>query len=980
MRLRQANKFIYLFLFIVSLSLASAILLDNPNLPLVKNTPTVISFNNATASVNNSQYFNGYSIASLWTLYETYVLGLGKWDDYLLLAGGIMTGDINMSNNDIINGGGGSYFNRTLTIDGDIGDENADATLVITSGNNLHACINLTEGGGALGFQICNDGSGDNRLVFSNAHDGYEWFWIDRDDGTINFLNDTIFTNLVVENVNSTGNITAPWFNGNWNGSLWERTGTVLSPKTAGDVDLGANKLILDDGAGQNKIYADAFILSLDAASILSIDFDGVPKYEWQPTVISPTASMNGLINLGGTSHQFKDLYLAGKIDLGTNTITDGSMTGNWDFGSGTLTTTGTNTAGYQIINQTADNVGLQINGYDNVDNENGRIFIDQNGHTIIAATDQIRMNAADAFSNYQATFTSNGLLFRDDKFLQFGLSTEQSFMLQSTAQTVPAFILGVDKVQRTFLICDRDDRTFDFEHALPDNPSVFIHSANQATDEWLGLTYNGITQGIDNFKYYAGAGKDASITYDGTDMIINPKEVGGGKVIIDGDLTAGVGTFGVASNQAVIGHDDYAGYFTDGTRTAELADGSYAGEFYDGLRYAYLGDGTNAVYGLYSSYSYGKLGSSSYGVEGYKDASGTAAGYFSDGTRTVSLSDGTYALYAAGEGRFVNGGKTTQLSNGNEAINTFDGAYSSQLSSGTYAGYFYDLGSIRVYLSDGTYAVNAAGNSLFTGAVTITGNINIDSDINKLFLGDGQDVSTYFDSANWIFNAEVGTPNVNWTGFSSYNFDNDVKIVGDLNVTGGVTAGASTFGDGGTTNYANFAADGELTLAGTARVYKNEWLDVGSIRVPSGGSPATITDWGISIGYEFTDGASDQVIATVRIPQDMDRSVAPEFKIGFASATNTGDVDWQVEYLWRTANEDTTAAAQETLTTTTDISGGANGLTIATLTGMDLPSDIDQLIMLRITRIGSTDTIGDDVTLVGAGIKYVSNKLGDAT
>ena len=53
MRSHQVVKYIFLFIFL-SLPLASAILIDNPNLPLVKNVPTVISFNNNTAFVNLS--------------------------------------------------------------------------------------------------------------------------------------------------------------------------------------------------------------------------------------------------------------------------------------------------------------------------------------------------------------------------------------------------------------------------------------------------------------------------------------------------------------------------------------------------------------------------------------------------------------------------------------------------------------------------------------------------------------------------------------------------------------------------------------------------------------------------------------------------------------------------------------------------------------------------------------------------------------
>jgi len=105
-----------------------------------------------------------------------------------------------------------SYFNSSLLIDGDMAEGNA--TLYINSDMNEYSCIELTEGSPTHGFTICNDGSGTNRLVFADYSTGSEWFWINRDDGTINFLNDTIFTTVNVTTINTDGNITADTYFG----------------------------------------------------------------------------------------------------------------------------------------------------------------------------------------------------------------------------------------------------------------------------------------------------------------------------------------------------------------------------------------------------------------------------------------------------------------------------------------------------------------------------------------------------------------------------------------------------------------------------------------------------------------------------------------------------------------------------------------------------------------------------------------------
>jgi len=188
-------------------------------------------------------------------------------------------------------------------------------------------------------------------------------------------------------------------------------------------------------------------------------------------------------------------------------------------------------------------------------------------------------------------------------------------------------------------------------------------------------------------------------------------------------------------------------------------------------------------------------------------------------------------------------------------------------------------------------------------------------------------------------------------------------------------------FGD--ETNYATFAADGELTLAGTARVYKVIALRPSGFGIP-GTKPATSVDHGIGLAWEFSDATDDTVEAEMQLPQDMDRTVAPEFNIGWDSDTaDPGDDSkqcvWQLEYLYLSLNEDVTAAAQETLTVTASASTTANGLVVSTITGLDLPSATDRFMMIRLKRLGADgdDDLGDVAYLNGCGFKYTSSKLG---
>jgi len=201
--------------------------------------------------------------------------------------------------------------------------------------------------------------------------------------------------------------------------------------------------------------------------------------------------------------------------------------------------------------------------------------------------------------------------------------------------------------------------------------------------------------------------------------------------------------------------------------------------------------------------------------------------------------------------------------------------------------------------------------------------------------------------------------------GIGTTSPDTKLQVVGDTKF-------------GNDENYLEISDNGVLTLNGNARVFKTEWVTVAGLKVP-GTKPAEFVDWGINGGLEFSDGTDDTAVTTIRLPQDMDKSVAPDYKIGFASDATTGDVVWQLEYLYNGPNEDTTASAQETLTVTKTISATSDGLTVATITGMDLPSDTDQLLVLRIKRLGAdaSDTLTDDAVLLGTGLNYTVNKIG---
>ena len=91
-----------------------------------------------------------------------------------------------------------------------------------------------------------------------------------------------------------------------------------------------------------------------------------------------------------------------------------------------------------------------------------------------------------------------------------------------------------------------------------------------------------------------------------------------------------------------------------------------------------------------------------------------------------------------------------------------------------------------------------------------------------------------------------------------------------DLNYFAGVTSIANVLkvGDGGTTNYAQFAADGELTLAGTARAWQSFDLKPGNIKRPQSNFPGE-TFYQNRAFDAYDDTTEEQLFYLWHVPND---------------------------------------------------------------------------------------------------------------
>jgi len=197
----------------------------------------------------------------------------------------------------------------------------------------------------------------------------------------------------------------------------------------------------------------------------------------------------------------------------------------------------------------------------------------------------------------------------------------------------------------------------------------------------------------------------------------------------------------------------------------------------------------------------------------------------------------------------------------------------------------------------------------------------------------------------------------------------------------GAIRGPTGLIGNVATGDYIEIANNGEITLYGDARITEYIQISAGSARAP-GIKPATYVTHGIGGAWEFAKAADNEISITFTLQKGTDRTVPFKFIIGWSCGVNTGNVKWEIQYLWRKLNEDTSSSTpDETVTETVAVSSTANGYQYTVFDIAVLPDSDDRYCTVKIARIGSDDELdtADDVAhYVGIGILYAKNKIGD--
>lgn len=88
----------------------------------------------------------------------------------------------------------------------------------------------------------------------------------------------------------------------------------------------------------------------------------------------------------------------------------------------------------------------------------------------------------------------ASSITMNDDVPLAFGTAADNTrpAIMFNTTQTVDTGMFLTGTVSNHWVIAENQDKTFDFAHAAATDPTLFIHSHNQNTTQFLSLAHNG--------------------------------------------------------------------------------------------------------------------------------------------------------------------------------------------------------------------------------------------------------------------------------------------------------------------------------------------------------------------------------------------------------------------------------------------------------------------------------------------------------
>ena len=458
-------------------------------------TPSVVSFNNATAYVNDTVFFQSLIPSDFW-LAATAQVGLtgdktgsfalstsstGRFDAGLLDNSNIAS--VNLVNRQLLDSSGViavgweayKLYDNTGGADSldwnnrvDIASDGVDQVFNWYTSGTADFLDSERIGTGNIKLQSDANkyylGASDDTSFFFNGSDpimnaevGSQTFYFQNFDAIR--VGDTI--------VSTTSGLFATRLNSD---SWWDEAGTTeLITLTGGLLDFSqAIGMSNEDISGVGTLTAS--VLTDGTATLYGGDLTGLLSL----VVDDLTLDGNSIVSDTGEVLIDSNVSVSGNVTMGDLHIKQQS---DWVLGS------------------TVDG-GLKISGYDDESIYNFTFGVNENGFGMVdlsaLVSEQMYFTAS---GGHIATLNAGGLNYYSGKIMRFGSSASYETFMHSADQTNEAFMFGVTdsgSVSRTAITSDKNDRNFNFQHPVSPYPIWYWQSANQVLDEWGSIGFNG--------------------------------------------------------------------------------------------------------------------------------------------------------------------------------------------------------------------------------------------------------------------------------------------------------------------------------------------------------------------------------------------------------------------------------------------------------------------------------------------------------
>lgn len=336
------------------------------------------------------------------------------------------------------------------------------------------------------------------------------------------------------------------------------------------------------------------------------------------------------------------------------------------------------------------------------------------------------------------------------------------------------------------------------------------------------------------------------------------------------------------------------------------------------------------------------------------------------------------YELYVSGSSHFNVGEDNVEFRIFNEPSNNNALLYNG---SDNFLILQQDSGFVGIGLSSPNHKLHVYGSLRVEAGSVYCDNY---SNFGTTSIGDGgvynDDTGIYYNPDGSVISIYYPTENKFFFANSKLTFDNSSNYFG-VNTTDPTCSldvyGTSRFG-ALPDNYTEMDDNGFMTFYGAARFKRIFQMSIGAMK-GVGTNPATSGSLGLDSCLIFANNLTENAGLVLALPLDMYRSTYPKIRLGWSSPETSGNVKWQIQYLYRSENEDTNSTTpDETLTATTAVSSTANGYKYSEFT-LKNPSSTDRICQIRISRLGAdaADTCSGAANLLGMVFEYTCDKLG---